>query len=75
MPRTIEQGIQGRVSVQFVINTDGSISNVKVKRSPNEELGKEAVRLVSSMPKWKPARNNGELVRMRYVLPVMFRLS
>ena len=70
-----EQGIQGRVSVQFVINRDGSIVDVKVLRSPDENLSKEAERVVKAMPKWKPARQGNKPVRMRYVLPVMFRLS
>lgn len=70
-----EQNIQGRVSVQFVINKDGSIVDVKVLRSPDENLTKEAERVVKSMPKWKPARQGNKPVRMRYVLPVMFRLS
>ena len=70
-----EQNIQGRVSVQFVINKDGSIVDVKVLRSPDDHLSKEAERVVKSMPKWKPARQGNKPVRMRYVLPVMFRLS
>ena len=70
-----EQGIQGRVSVQFVINKDGSIVDVKPLRSPDQHLADEAVRVVKSMPKWKPARQGNKPVRMRYVLPVMFRLS
>lgn len=70
-----EQGIQGRVSVQFVINRDGSIVDVKVLRSPDSHLSDEAERVVKSMPKWKPARQGNKPVRMRYVLPVMFRLS
>lgn len=70
-----EQGIQGRVSVQFVINRDGSIVDVKVLRSPDEHLSTEAIRVVKSMPRWKPARQGNKPVRMRYVLPVMFRLN
>ncbi len=70
-----EQGIQGRVNVQFVINRDGSIVDVKVVRSPNEDLSAEAERVVKSMPKWKPARQGNKPVRQRYTLPVMFRLN
>ncbi|MBQ8969144.1 MAG: energy transducer TonB [Bacteroidaceae bacterium] len=70
-----ENNIQGRVSVQFVINKDGSIVDVKVLRTPDPDLGKEAERVVKSMPKWKPARQGNKTVRQRYVLPVMFRLS
>lgn len=69
-----QQGIQGRVSMQFEINKDGSVVNAKALRSPDPNLSQEAVRLISSMPKWKPAREKGKPVRMRYVLPVMFRL-
>ncbi len=70
-----EQGIQGRVNVQFVINRDGSIVDVKVVRSPNEDLSAEAERVVKMMPKWKPARQGNKPVRQRYTLPVMFRLN
>ncbi len=70
-----EQGIQGRVSVQFVINKDGSIVDAKVMRSPDENLSKEALRVVKSMPKWKPARQAGKPCRCRFVLPVMFKLN
>ncbi len=70
-----EQGIQGRVTVQFVINRDGSIVDVKVLRSPNEDLSAEAARVVKAMPKWKPARQGNKPVRQRYTLPVMFRLN
>ena len=68
-------GIQGRVSVQFYIEPDGSLTEVKALRGPNEELKKEAERVVRSMPKWKPAVMAGKPVRIRYVLPVLFRLS
>lgn len=74
-PICAQQNIQGRVSVEFIINKDGSISDIKVRRSPDDHLSKEAERVVKAMPKWKPARENGKPVRMRYVLPVMFRLS
>lgn len=70
-----EQGIQGRVFVSFVVNTDGSIVDVKVMRSPDDNLSKEAVRVVKAMPKWEPARQGGKKVRSRFNLPVMFRLS
>lgn len=69
-----EQGIQGRVTVQFVVNTDGSIVDVKALRSPDSHLSAEAERVVKAMPKWKPARQGNKLVRMRYVLPIMFRI-
>ena len=74
-PKKIKElRIQGRVSVQFIISPDGSITDVKGLRGPDKELIEEAVRVVRSMPKWKPATRGGKPVRMRYVLPVIFRL-
>lgn len=70
-----EQGIQGRVFVQFVVNKDGSIVDVKVLRSPDPSLSKEAERVVKMMPRWKPARQGNKPVRSRFNLPVMFRLQ
>lgn len=70
-----EQGVQGRVIVAFVVNRDGSIVDVKVVRSPDENLSAEAVRVVKMMPKWKPARQGNKTVRSRFNLPVMFRLG
>lgn len=70
-----EQGIQGRVFVKFVVEKDGSIGNVEVIRSPDDNLSKEAVRVVKMMPKWKPARQGNKPVRCHFNLPVMFRLN
>jgi TonB family protein len=70
-----EKGIQGRVVVQFVIEKDGSISEVEVIKKVNEHLDAEAVRVVNAMPKWKPGKQNGETVRVKYTLPISFRLS
>ena len=70
-----ENGIQGRVIVQFVVETDGSITDVKVVGSVDPSLDKEAVRVVKSMPKWKPGMQKGEPVRVRYTFPVNFRLG
>ena len=70
-----EQGVQGRVFVSFVVNKDGSIVDVEIKRSPDNNLSKEAERVVKSMPKWKPARQGNRTVRSRFNLPVMFRLN
>ena len=69
-----EQGVQGRVFVSFVVNKDGSIVDVEIKRSPDPNLSKEAERVVKSMPKWKPARQGNRTVRSRFNLTVMFRL-
>lgn len=70
-----ENGIEGRVIVQFVVGKNGSVSNVKVVRSVDPSLDKEAVRVVSSMPHWTPGRQNGSEVNVRYTLPVTFRLQ
>ena len=69
-----EQGVQGRVFLQFVVNTDSTISNIEVVKSVNPHLDKEALRVVSSMPKWVPGRQYGKPVRVRFILPITFRL-
>lgn len=70
-----EYGTQGRVIVQFVVDKDGSIKESKLLRSVDKELDAEALRLISSMPKWKPGKQNGQPVAVRYTVPVMFRLA
>lgn len=70
-----ESGVQGRVIVQFVVNKDGSIVDAVVSRGVDPYLDKEALRVVNSMPKWKPGTLKGKPVRCRYTLPVMFRLQ
>lgn len=70
-----ENGTQGRVTVQFVVNRDGSIVDAKVLRGVDPYLDKEAIRVISSMPKWKPGMQRGKAVRVKYTLPVMFRLQ
>lgn len=69
-----EKGIQGRVLVTCVINEDGSVSDAEVKQGLDCDLDKEAIRIVQSMPKWKPGRMGGKNVRVRYIIPVVFRL-
>lgn len=71
----MKKGTQGRVTVQFVVEKDGSIANAKVLRGVDPDLDKEAVRVVSVMPKWKPGTQKGEAVRVKYTVPVMFRLT
>ena len=71
----LKVGAQGRVIVQFIVETDGSISNVRVVKKTNDDLDAEAVRVIGSMPKWKPGRQNGQAVRVKYVVPVTFRLN
>ena len=67
---------QGRAFIRFVVNTDGSIQGVEVLKSSGDMyLDKEAVRVVSGMPKWKPGRQSGKAVRVYYTLPVVFRLQ
>ena len=70
-----ENGVQGRVIVQFVVNRDGSIVDAVVARGVDPYLDKEALRVVSMMPKWKPGKQRGKAVRVKYTLPVMFRLQ
>lgn len=70
-----ENGIQGRVVCSFVVERDGSITDVQVARSVDQSLDKEAVRLIRSMPKWIPGSQNGSHVRVKYTVPVTFRLQ
>lgn len=70
-----ENKIEGRVLVTFVIEHDGSISNVNVVNSVYPSLDKEAIRVVSEMPKWIPGKANGKTVRVKYTIPITFRLS
>ena len=70
-----ENGVQGRVIVSFVVERDGSISDVKVARSVDPSLDREAQRVVKSMPRWKPGKHNGSAVRVKYTVPVVFRLQ
>ncbi len=70
-----ENGVQGRVIVQFVVNRDGSIVDPVVLRSVDPYLDKEALRVVKAMPKWKPGEQRGKPVRVKFTLPVQFRLQ
>ena len=71
----VEAKQQGRVVVQFVVEKDGAVSSVKLLRSVTPLLDAEAIRVVKAMPKWNPGKKDGKLVRVRYALPVSFRLS
>lgn len=71
----VRDGIQGRVMVEFVIEKDGKVSNVRVVRSVSEELDHEAVKVVAASPKWKPGKVNGQKVRCRMTVPVEFILE
>ena len=70
-----ENGVQGRVIVTFVVEKDGSITDVRVVKSVDPSLDKEAQRVVKSMPKWIPGKQNGSAVRVKYTVPVTFRLQ
>ena len=74
-PISAENGIQGRVIVQFVVNQDGSIVDPVVVRGVDSHLDKEALRVIQMMPKWKPGKQRGKAVRVKYTVPVMFRLQ
>ena len=70
-----ENGVQGRVIVGFVVERDGSITDVKVMRSVDPSLDREAQRVVRAMPRWKPGKQNGSAVCVKYTVPVVFRLQ
>ena len=74
-PFAEENNIQGRVICTFVVERDGSVSDIRIARSVDPSLDKEAIRVVSGMPKWIPGRQNGQSVRVKYTLPVTFRLQ
>ncbi len=72
----LENNIQGRAICQFVVNTDGSIVDIQVVRSAGDKsLDNEAVRVIKSMPKWKPGKQRGKPVRVKYTLPVSFKIQ
>ena len=68
-------GTQGRVIVSFIVEKDGSVSNAKVQKSVSEELDAEALRVVNAMPNWTPGKQKGQAVRVKYTIPISFRLS
>ncbi len=70
-----ENGVQGRVVCTFVVERDGSITDVRVVKSVDPSLDREAVRVVKSMPRWIPGKQNGSAVRVKYTVPVTFRLQ
>ena len=70
-----ENGVQGRVIIQFVVNKDGSIVDAQVARGVDPYLDKEALRVVGQMPKWSPGKQRGKAVRCQFTLPVQFRLQ
>ena len=70
-----ENGIQGRVICNFVVERDGSITDVQVVRGVDPSLDREAMRVINEMPRWKPGKQRGQAVRVRFTLPVVFRLQ
>ena len=70
-----EKGTQGRVIIQFVVEKDGSITEAKVARGVDPLLDAEALRVINSSPKWKPGKQGGQPVRVKYTIPVAFRLQ
>ena len=70
-----KQQVEGRVLVQFSVETDGSVSNTEVLMRVFPSLDAEAVRVISGMPKWIPGKQNGKVVRVKYTIPVSFRLK
>jgi protein TonB len=70
-----ETHIEGRVTIKFVVNEDGSISNAKVVRAIGGGCEEEALRVINSMPKWKPGKQNGKAVKVYFTLPVNFVLN
>ena len=69
-----ENGVEGRVTLRFTIDRDGRIQDVQVLASPDESLAREAVRVVSSSPKWEPGRQRDRAVKVSYTFPVIYRL-
>lgn len=69
-----DNGVEGRVVLQFTIGKDGRLQDVKVLNSPDESLAREAVRVVSSSPKWEPGRQRDRAVKVSYIFPVIYRL-
>jgi len=70
-----ENGVNGRVTVNFVVNKDGSISDAKILRGVDQALDKEALRVIYSMPKWKPGKQSGKPVRVSFSVPINFVLQ
>jgi len=71
----VSKGIQGRVITNFVVEKDGTLTDVQVARGVDPSLDKEAIRLIESMPRWIPGKQRGEVIRVRFALPVVFRLQ
>ena len=68
-----KRGVQGIVTISFVVEPDGSLTNLKVLRSVDPDLAKEALRVVKMMPRWQPGKKDGKSVRVKYTLPITFK--
>lgn len=68
-----KEGVEGRVIVSFYVETDGSLTDLKIVKSVDSRLNKEALRIIKMMPKWKPGQLGGKIVRMKYSLPIQFK--
>ncbi len=71
----LQNGMEGRILCSFIVAKDGTISNIEVLQSPDPELSREAIRILSLMPKWNPGINNGEKVNVKCVLPIDFKIN
>ena len=71
----MENGVEGKVILRFVVNTDGTIGDITVLQGADSSLNEEAVRVVSEMPQWSPGRQNGRPVRVYYTVPVHFKIN
>ena len=74
-PQAKKENLEGVVAVQFVVEKDGSISNPQIIKGGNPLLNDEALRVVNSMPKWKPGKQRGKVVRVGYTVPIIFKLQ
>jgi protein TonB len=70
-----ENGIQGKVFITFVVDKDGSVSNARIARGVDPSIDKEALRVVNSLPRWKPGKQRGKPVRVSYTVPINFQLQ
>ena len=71
----LENGIQGRVVLSFVIEKDGRLTNIQVSQTPDRSLSEEAIRVLNKSPKWSPGKQRNQVVRVKYTLPVDFRVQ
>lgn len=73
--KAMADGIEGRVILRFIVDTNGAVTQPRIERGVDKALDKEALRVINMMPRWKPGKNNGSTVRVYYRLPVYFKLE